>query len=253
MRIYLSCIALVLSGCIKPVAMPNPLNFAYSKPSSVGMYDPRATPAGTVLGWDLSSNSLTTIGEIELVPGTATASRTVTANGIAGLGVNGLEFDQVKLISTSVGRNFDATLTNSSRQNYYYPVAGLRDFVIERAVSQGMTPEDFNEMFRPKDDNFRVVVFVAEERPASATVSMKGADGSDSIASLTVTPPSAGAITVSVDLASSVSCTSIEDGERTVCFTDVEVFDPYIRENGNMSWRPVSYDQELLSDALRNR
>jgi hypothetical protein len=220
------------------------------------MYDPKATPAGTFYSWNTKTNRLTLNGEVKLTEGTPTAPRKVYGNRLAGFGVEGLPIADAKLVAAKIGGQFKTEVSDSIHQNFHNSKTALRDYVIARKNS-GETTEDLLDTFRPKDQDYRTVVFISEERSGSAQFRVGGQETKGaSIAQFKVELPGLEVVNVTVDALSTADCGKPENGSdvRPVCFTDVIVYDPFVKENGNLDWRiDDSYSQDALSDALRNR
>jgi len=249
-------LSLFLTGCLNGNGSSTAakIDFAYAKPNRIGMYDPRATPAGTFYRWNIETNRLTPLGEVELSPGTQSAPRNVTGDRLAGFGVEGLALGETKIVEAKIGGQFKTAVKDSVRQQYFNSKTALRDFV-KAQKANGATADDILDLFQPKDRRYRTVIFVSEDRSGSADfrAGARESDGSN-VASFEINLPGQELLNVYADAFSNANCgRAVQDsGERPVCFTEVIVYDPFIRDNGNLDWRiDDSYGQSELSSALR--
>ena len=256
MRLPILFAALALAGCFDNGASTYgaKVDFAYAKPNNLGMYDPRATPAGTFYRWNVETNRLTPLGELTLQPGTPSAPRNVKGDRMAGFGVDGLSLGDTKLVETRIGGQFKTDVTDSVRQQYYQSKTALRDYVRARKT-EGATAEDMLDLFQPKDPRYRTVVFVAEDRTGNTTFRVGGLEANEgSVATFKIELANQEIVTVSADALSTANCGRADEngGARPVCFTEVIVYDPVIRENGNLDWTiDDAFGQAELSEALR--
>nr|WP_274861186.1 hypothetical protein [Phaeobacter sp. PT47_59] len=245
----------VLANCHHNGLNTARVDYSYAKPSRTGMLDPRATPAGTFYLWNVSANRLTPLGQVALTPGTASAPRDIEARNMAGFGVSGLPINDVKIVEASIGGHIRTTVSNSVRQGYYNSKSALSKFVLQQKTELGSTEADILDLFRPKDPNYRVVIFIAEERSGKVEVYAGGtSEDTGGIAKFEVKLGDNEIVTVSADAYSKAGCSSSEGSEaRPVCFTEAIVYDPYIQENGKMGWRiDDGFSQSELSEALRS-
>lgn len=255
MKKLLLLVPIFLAACGGGGALSSKVDFSYAKPNTLGMYDPRATPAGTFYSWNTETNRLTPIGEVSLTAGTPSAPRRVTGDRLAGFGVEGLPINDLKLVEFKIGGQFKTEVNDSVRQQFFNSKTALRDYTLARK-SGGASAEDILDLFRPKDPRYRTVIFVAEDRSEAATfrAGANEADGS-TVAKFKIELPGQELLTVTADALSTASCGKPTggSGDRPVCFTEVIVYDPYIQDNGNLDWRiDDSYSQTGLSMALRN-
>lgn len=252
---HLAIIAPFLIAACHHTASTHGMEFAYSKASSIGMYDPKSTSAGTFYLWNTATNRLTLIGEVTLTPGTQTQSRTLTSDNLVGFGISGLPIKESSIVEASLGNQVKTTITNSTRQPYFDAKSALSEFVIGRKQA-GATTEDIVDSFRPRNPDYRIVMFTTEERPEEASFRVGSPEGAKNGSILfKVRLPSQDLVTVSSDMVSEATCGSadISSGTYPVCFTDVTVYDPYIQENGNIGWRTDDrFSQAALSQALRD-
>ncbi|MEO9779008.1 MAG: hypothetical protein ABJH07_08395 [Sedimentitalea sp.] len=257
MKKFILTAPVILAGCFgvgEPTSTAE-VDFSYAKPNRLGMYDPRATPAGTFYMWNTETNRLTPIGEVKLTEGTSSQPRNVNGDRLAGFGVEGLPIADLKILEATIGGEFKTEVKNSVRQQFFNSKTALRDYTRAKKAN-GATTEDILELFQPKDKRYRTVIFVSEDRSESAKfrVGARETDGA-TVAKFKIKLPGQDILTVTADAVSSASCEKPtgSSGDRPVCFTEVIVYDPYVQDNGNLSWRiDDSYSQTALSMALRN-
>lgn len=255
MKKLLIVFPILLIACGQPEDLKTgKVNFAYSRPSSLGLYDPKATPAGTFYRWNMETNRLTLLDEAVLSPKTKTAPRTLTSSRLSAFGVEGLPLSSVTLVEAQIGGEFKTEVKDSVRQNFSGSRTALTNYVKGEKQS-GQSTEDILNTFKPRDQRFRVVIFVSEESSSSTTFRVGSLEGQDnSVANFEVNLPGQQVVKVTADAKSEASCEKPNggQGDRPVCFTDVIVYDPVVRPNGNIDWEiDDGYDRSALSDALR--
>ncbi|GFE52577.1 hypothetical protein So717_43300 [Roseobacter cerasinus] len=256
MKRFIFVAPIILAGCLGggESTSTGAVDFSYAKPNRLGMYDPRATPAGTFYSWNTETNRLTPIGEVSLTAGTSSQPRNVKGDKLAGFGVEGLPIADLKVLEATIGGEFKTEVKNSIRQQFFNSKTALRDYTRAKKAD-GATTEDILDLFQPKDEKYRTVIFVAEDRSESATFRVGALETEGTTAAkFKIQLPGQEILTVTADAVSSAGCEKPtgSSGDRPVCFTEVIVYDPYIQENGNLDWRvDDSYSQTALSMALR--
>lgn len=222
MKKLILLVALAASGCgqTERPASEARIDFTYAKPNRVGMYDPRATPAGTFYLWNTENNRLTPLGEVELSPGSPSQPRTVVSDRLAGFGVEGLPLGDVKLVEAKLGGQFKTDVSDSVRQQFFDSKTALRDYVLKRKEN-GASTEDILDLFRPNQNNYRTVIFVTEERSGSASFRVGSANEQVDALTFSLQLPGQEILKVTADAQSSANCgrPSVSTGSRPVCFT----------------------------------
>lgn len=243
---------LILMGC---ETNTKSLDFAYAKPNNLGMFDPQATPAGTFYSWNTETNRLAQLGELKLLPGTPSAPRSVLRNRVAGLGVDGLPLNDVKIVEAKIGGQIKTDVKDTVRQKYFNTKTALSAFVKAQKTQNGASEADILDTFRPKDQRYRVVVFNLEERSGEVNFRFGAREeNGSSVANFKVQLGSQEVVAIKVDALSEESCGRPTGAQsaRPICFSDVIVYDPFIQENGLIGWRrDDNYNQSDLSAALR--
>lgn len=246
---------LVVSCLVLTACDPHPVNFAYSKPNSLGLFDPRATAAGTVFAWNTETNRLIAVGEVALTPGTPSAPRTLSGESLSGFGVDGLPIGDVTFVETKITNKFKTKVTDSVRQPYFGVRSGLKSFVVAQKQA-GLDEDDIEDIFRARDAKYRTVIVTAEETSGSVSIRAGDPEGTGSqTAKFKIKLASQEVVTVSVNSVSAAKCGggATEDApERATCFVEFSVYDPFYKQNGNLDWmRDDDFDQSKLSEALR--
>jgi hypothetical protein len=235
---------------------PYPVNFAYSKPNNLGLFDPRSTAAGTMYAWNTETNRLIAVGEVALTPGTATDPRTLSGESLSGFGVEGLPIGDTKLVETKIANQFKTVVNDSVRQPYFGVKSALRSFVVARKEA-GSDEDDIEDIFRARDERYRTVIVTAEESSGSVSIRAGDPEGTGSqTAKFKVQLASQEVVTVSVNSLSAAKCgggSTDASPERATCFVEYSVYNPFYKQNGNLDWRrDDDFDQSKLSEALRN-
>lgn len=264
MRSFSLCGAclLLLAGCDDVTeTSTRSLNFAYSKPANVGMFDPRSLAPGTFFVWNKETNDLFERGQVKLRALDPSAPRTVEGNSLNGFGVNGLSVGDLEIVEASIGGQFKTVLKDSIRQPYDQTITALAGYVTEqkRPVSEGgagLSDRQIRDIFKPNEGGYRTVIVRAVERPGDFSVRAGKQEGSDSSVTFRVRLPGADIATISASTLSTADCGVPEGGDqnsRPVCFIEVYVLDPFLTDDGFLDWgQPESFDQILLSEAFRS-
>ncbi|MGI3212786.1 hypothetical protein ACROSR_16940 [Roseovarius tibetensis] len=225
------------------------------------MFDPRSLAPGTFFVWNKETNDLFERGQVRLRALDPSTPRTVVGNSLNSFGVNGLSVGDLEIVETKINGEFKTVLEDSIRQTYDQTITGLAGYVREqkRPVAEGgsgLTERQVKDIFKPSESGYRTVVVRAVERPGDFSVRSGKQEGSDSSATFRVKLPGADIVTISASTLSTADCGVPEGGDqnnRPVCFIEVYVLDPFLKEDGNIDWgQPETFDQMRLSEAFRS-
>ncbi|MCX5493839.1 hypothetical protein OSH11_03895 [Kaistia dalseonensis] len=212
--------------------------------------------AGYLFLWDTRSNKLVQLADD--IPLTAKPNReppaTIVASDIQGIqieGGTGSEATKIA-IAAEVGRSLQFKAENLIRERYDSVYTGLTAAYLEgQARGENLRERWYvSDATKPRSPYYYVVI-TGVIRTDKTVLTTAGANGTDSVASVSVTAPGLGVpVKVAIRNGSSYECS----GKSAACFFKVTILKPYINEKGGLDYKPaLNADVSKLPEAFRGQ
>lgn len=250
--------ALWLAGCSQTSGPIVTADLTYTNAGGFGTQNAADYRPGSMFIWNTSTNSLQFIDTLNLhkvstdiLPGTRTSNR---IGGIAVAGVPASLAGQEGLLSASIGAQSTFSVTGGFREDYSGVQSNLSEYV-GQMLARGDDPD---LLFRPREDDHRVVVIRSVLRAQESSLRIGGTDATNpvSIARIQLNSPIGEIASINVRAGTSTTCGAPPDTpphQRPMCFFNVVVYKPvYVADNKRLQWENIPFPNQNLPAAFRS-
>jgi len=222
----------VLAGCdTKPVNV----NFNFSNVGGFGTHNTGLYNPGSLFIWNTETNDFRFLESLTLTPtGTVNYPGNIVSRSVAGMEVSGIPASlsgSEGLVEASISGQTEYILNGASRTDYKNTITKISEYV-RKLISEGQDPD---HLFKPRNDNYKLVIIRSVLKAKSSSLSIGGTDASDpsKIVDVALKTPIGDIASVKVKAGSSITCGSSDNttGTPPACFFNVLVLDPHYDEN----------------------